>query len=104
MTNNKEVQDLKNMIVSLLAWTYGGVCNDCYMFRQSPSCITFLHHKDCMHLKTINAAYQLIGGKPVSYHSYDDPIDEMNRLAEKRASDWLARQLKHPPIKNKDKL
>lgn len=68
----------------LLSWTYGGACSDCDMFREAPSCIDFVHHKDCAHLEDINVALKLMGRLPEEGHEYEDPQAEMKRLAEER--------------------
>lgn len=71
-------------IRGLLSWTYGGACSDCDMFREAPSCIDFVHHKDCAHLQDINFALKLLGRLPEEGHDYEDPQGEMKKLAEER--------------------
>jgi hypothetical protein len=75
---------LADAIVRLLAWTYGGACSDCTMFRAAPSCIDFVHHHDCGHLEDINKALALLGREREEGHDYDDPEFEMRRLANER--------------------
>lgn len=82
-----DVSDLdtaRDHIRRLLAWTYGGACSDCDMFRVAPSCIDFVHHKGCAHLEVINAAHAFLGESPDESHSFEDPKAEMRRLADER--------------------
>jgi len=78
----------------LLGWSKsGGVCPDCERFREAPSCIRFLHHKDCDYLEQINEVNALMGYDLWEGHDYDDPKAEMKRLAEERYKDCVARGL-----------
>ncbi len=85
----KEAEDqiakLEKSLVSILAWTYGGACPDCDMFRSAPCRIDFRHHKDCGFLKEINKALIILGREPEEGHDYDNPKEEMIRLANERA-------------------
>lgn len=76
-----------NAIRGLLAWTTGGACSDCDPFREAPSCIDFVHHKECAHLEAINEARKLLGQEPEEFHELEDPKSEMHRLTCER---WLA--------------
>jgi hypothetical protein len=70
-------QELERALRGLLAWTNGGACSDCVMFRRAPSCIRWSHHKDCGHLEDINKARALLGRPPEEGHDIDDPDTEM---------------------------
>jgi hypothetical protein len=83
-----EVQKLKNMIRELLGWATTSCCSDCTPFRTAPSCINWIHDKDCAHLKSINKALALLGMEPDEGHSYEDPVGEMKQLAQQRLDDW----------------
>lgn len=87
-----DVQELKNIIKELLSWANSSCCSDCTPFRAAPSCIDWIHEKDCAHLESINKALALLGREPEEGHSYEDPVGEMRRLAQQRLDDWNKRK------------
>lgn len=79
------IAELETALRGLLAWSFGGACSDCDMFRRAPSCIDWQHAADCGHLESINAALVLLGREPETGHTFEDPAAEMQRLADERA-------------------
>jgi len=69
----------------LIGWTMNGACSDCEMFRRAPSDIEWIHFIDCAHLEVINQACSLLGIKKFEGHCWDNPKEEMHRLAQERA-------------------
>jgi hypothetical protein len=88
MTNKspleKENEALKDALRSLVAWAFGRQCNDCYPFREGPSCISWVHHKDCGYLEAVNKALILLGLPKEEGHDRIDPIGDMVKLAQER--------------------
>ena len=92
MSNDEDkdqlIAKLKQTIISLIGWTYGGECSDCEMFRVAPSAIVFQHAYDCGYLETINKALILLGRPQEEGHHYQDPKAEMQRLAQERLESY----------------
>lgn len=85
---DERIKALERALLSLIAWTDGGACSDCDMFRVAPSCIEFQHHAECGHLEDINKALVLLGRAPDLGHTYEDAPGEMRRLADERVAWW----------------
>jgi hypothetical protein len=79
-----DIQALRAMIRELLGWATTSCCSDCDTFREAPSRIDWIHHKDCGHLASINKALALLGREPDEGHNYEDPKKEMERLHHQR--------------------
>jgi hypothetical protein len=79
-------EELRQSLRSMIAWSSGGACSDCTMFRRAPSDIEFRHSHDCGYLEEINKACVLLGYPPDEGHRYADPLAEMSKLAEERTA------------------
>lgn len=93
MTPEEENKKLKSVLRSMLSWANSSACGDCTPFREAPSCIDWIHEKDCGHLETMNEAFALLGYPPEDGHTFEDPEGRMRQLAAERYTDCKLRGL-----------